>query len=221
MFKDFYIYDIKEDLRQYSDDSDISLSHISFLIDDTRALLLRQKYKNPGSIIPSSIKQRLHFDLEITDDNEFISLDTLLRTTTALPKLVESADFMRDIQIDGGGLADIKVILVPNQRFPYIGFNRFLSNLIYTTLGQDYKLYFKAGNTRYKTLQKIRVFGVFENPKEAWEASANYDSDVDFNSEVDYPIDLDMWVQMKDIIMQQYMRAMQIPEDKQNNADEL
>lgn len=220
MNKTYYIYDIREALRQYSDDSDITNAHISFLIDDTRALLLRQKYKAVGSIIPNSIKQRLHLDLELADDNEFISLDSILRTENALPKLIESADYYRNIQIDGGSYTDVKFIFTTNERFPYVGTSKWLNNIIYTTLGQDYRLYFRAGNPRHKGLLKVRVFAPFEDPKTAWESSADYDSTKSFDDDINYPIDLDMWIQMKEIILKQYVQSLQIPEDKVNNAAE-
>jgi hypothetical protein len=69
--KEYYIYDIFEALRQYSDDADISYEYISYLIDNNRALLLRQKYKEIGQIIPQGIRQRLHFELELADENVF------------------------------------------------------------------------------------------------------------------------------------------------------
>ena len=85
--RDYYIYDVIEAVRQYSDDSDISVEHVGFMIDTTRALLLRQKYTNPGSIIPQRIRQRLHFTLEMASENDLYDLDYNLRTINALPKL--------------------------------------------------------------------------------------------------------------------------------------
>lgn len=218
--KIYYIYDIREALRQYSDDSDITDDYISFLIDDTRALLLRQKYNAPGSIIPLGIRQRLHFDVELSDDNVFISLDKVLRTADPIPKLVESFNFMNHFWVDSGSYNDIKFVYITPERFPFAGYNKWTRDVIYVTIGQDYRLYFKAANYKHRLIEQVRIYSIFENPKEAWEVSADYSNTETFEEDVTYPIDLDMWIQMKEIILKQLMVTLQIPQDENNNADE-
>lgn len=216
-----YIYDIIEALRQYSDDSGITEDYISFLIDDTRALLLRQKYNAPGSIIPLSIRQRLHMDLELVADNVFINTDKILRTVKPLPNLVESFNFMNHFWADSGSYVNIKFVYVTPERFPFVGHNKWLKDTVYVTIGQDYKVYLQSSNLKHRLLDKIRVYSIFENPKLAWEESADYDENKIFEQDVNYPIDLDMWINMKDIILKQFITSLQIPQDKTNNADEL
>ena len=218
--KIYYIYDIVETLKQYSDDSDISNSHISFLIDDVRALLLRQKYRDIGSKVPEAIKQRIHLDTELTDDNEFASLDKMLRTKNAIPRLIESWELTHAMYIDAGGYRDLKFQLVDQNRFPYVGNDKNLQNLVYVTLGQDYRLYFASSGVKHKIIEKVRLLGVFEDPKTAWEASADYNVTKNFEEDINYPIDLDMWVAMKDIILKQLGMSLSIPQDKNNNADD-
>lgn len=218
--RDYYIYDVIEAVRQYSDDSDISVEHVGFMIDTTRALLLRQKYANPGSIIPQRIRQRLHFTLELASENDLYDLDYNLRTINALPKLIENSSFVQALIVDGGSYYDYRFIYTSPERFRYVGNDKYLNNIIYVTLGQDYRLLFKSNIDKHKFLEKVRVFGIFEDPQAAWEASADYDADKDFNTEVDYPMDLDMWVQVKEIIVKQLLMAMQVPQDKNNNASE-
>ena len=218
--KIYYIYDIREALRQFSDDSDITDDYISFLIDDTRALLLRQKYNAPGSIIPFSIRQRLHVDLELSDDNVFISIDKILRSVDPIPRLVESFNFMNHFWVDSGSYVNIKFVYVTPERFPFVGYNKWLQDVVYVTIGQDYRLYFQSANLKHRLLDKVRVYSIFENPKTAWEASADYNPNQTFENDVIYPIDLDMWVTMKEIILKQMIATLQIPQDKNNNADE-
>jgi hypothetical protein len=217
--KNYYIYDIIEALRQFSDDTNVSIEHLSFLIDNNRALLLRQKYKDIGQIIPQGIRQRLHFPLELVDDNVFASLNKVLATTTALPRLIESGDYMRALYLDGGNYKDMRFIYVQPERFQYCGNNFDVANVIYVTLNQDYKLNLKALNPSHKLVENIRIWGVFENPKDAWEVSADYDATKDFDTEIYYPIDSDMWVTMKEMILKQIIGSMKIPEDKINSAE--
>ena len=218
--KEYYIYDIFEALRQYSDDSDISYEHISYLIDNNRALLLRQKYKEIGQIVPQGIRQRLHFELELSEDNIFMDIASILRTVNVLPRLIESGDFMRSIHIDFGSYNQYKAIYIQPERFNYCGNNPELQNAVYTTLGQDYRLYFKGFNESHKLISNARIWAIFENPEAAWRVSADYDNTESFDKDVYYPIDADMWVTIKEVILKQLITSMQIPEDKINNADE-
>lgn len=220
MTKDYYIYDIIETLKLHSDDSDVTYEHISFLIDDVRSLLLRQKYDTIGSIIPMKVRQTIYMDLALVDDNVFMSTDKILSSTTTLPKLVESFNFMKYFRVDTGGENTFRVHYVPIERFPYVGFNNLLKDLIYVTIGQDHKLIFKGYSSKHRLLENVRVFAIFENPEEAWKVSSTYDNTKNFNSDIEYPIDLDMWVTMKEIIIKQLGLILQNPGDKNNNADE-
>lgn len=220
MTKDYYIYDIVETLKLHSDDSDVTYEHISFLIDDVRSLLLRQKYDTIGSIIPMKVRQTIYMNLALVDDNVFMSTDKILSSTTALPKLVESFNFMKYFRVDTGGENTFRVHYVPIERFPYVGFNNLLKDLVYVTIGQDNKLIFKGYSSKHRLLENVRVFAIFENPEEAWKVSSAYDNSKNFNSDIEYPIDLDMWVTMKEIIIKQLGLILQNPGDKNNNADE-
>jgi hypothetical protein len=127
---------------------------------------------------------------------------------------------MQALTVDGGSYYDYRFVFIHPERFRYVGNDKHLNNIIYVTLGQDYRLLFKSNLDKHKFLDKVRIFGIFEDPQKAWEESADYDETKDFNSEVDYPMDLDMWVQVKDIILKQLIQSLQIPQDKNNNADE-
>lgn len=217
--KHHYIYDIKERLNDYADDSELSLEYISFLIDETRALIIRQSYRGIVATVPNTIKQQVNLELELSQENEFVDLDDILKSTIALPRLIEGSKVNKALQVDNGSYKDIKFITVPVERFPYVGNNKYLRTYVYWTLGNDYKLYFTSGNARHKLLNDVRVHGVFENPKDAWELSPDYDVDVDFN-DTTYPIDSDMWVKISDIIMKILLPKEQIQEDKVNDAND-
>ena len=212
-----YIYDIKERLNDYSDDSEISTEHISFLIDEVRALIIKQSYQGIGASISNTITQQVNLTLELSQDNEFIDLDNILVSIDALPRLIESSNLSKYVTVDNGSYKNIKFIRVSNERFPYTGNNKYLRHFVYYTLGNDFKVYFNAQDPVHKLLQYARVFGVFENPEEAWKLSPDYDENVDFNDTI-YPIDSDMWVKISDIILKMLMVKLQIPEDKINDA---
>jgi hypothetical protein len=45
-----------------------------------------------------------------------------------------------NISFDGGSYTDLKFILVDKERFPYVGKERYFPNIIYCSIGYDYKL---------------------------------------------------------------------------------
>ena len=214
-----YIYDIKERLNDYADDSELSIEHLGFLIDEVRALVIKQSYQGIGVNIPNTIKQQINLDLILDQDNIFASLNKILVSENALPKLIESSNQNKYITVDNGSYRNVKFIKSTNERFPYVGGNKFLQNIVYYTLGVDYKLYFTGGSSVHTLMENARVFGVFTNPKEAWEAGPNYNEDIDFNDTI-YPIDSDMWVKISDIIFKMLAPKAQIQEDKLNNAND-
>jgi hypothetical protein len=219
MNKRYYIYDIIEKLNQYADDSEISPEHISFLIDETRNLILKQKFNKTNRIIPEALFQRIDVTLVPINDNEFMSypLDMTVTSVEVIPVLIQGPIFNESIRIDGGSYTDIKFQWTNLERFPYIGYNKLLTDIVYVTLGYDYKFKLKGRHNRYKLLERLRVNAIFQYPDLAWQLHPDYDSAVDV-WDLEYPIDVDMWVMMSDIIMKQLLKKLQIPEDKINDA---
>lgn len=217
--KNHYIYDIIERLNSFSDDTELSVEHISFLIDETRALVIKQSYQGIGTSIPRVIKQQINTTLTLDQENEFNTLDKILCTEDALPTLIESSIINKYLTVDNGSYKNLKFIRVPNERFPYVGNNKYLQNIVYYTLGVNNKLYFTGASSVYKLIEEARVFGVFLDPEDAWKLGPDYDSSTKFNDTI-YPIDADMWVKISDILIKLLIPKLQAPEDKINNADD-
>lgn len=57
----------------------------------------------------------------------------------------------------------------------YVGENRWLKNIIYTSKGPDGYLYFKSSNPQFLYLEKVRMTGVFEDPDKAAELECDFD----------------------------------------------
>lgn len=219
MTKGELIDDILERLQVYSDDSEISPLHISFLIDEARKMFIKQKYSKANKHIPAFLFQKINLELDFEDDNEFSSIDTILSTKIAIPTLIENSVINSMIMIDNGSYTNVKFILIDLDRFPYVGYNRLLPDVVYVTIGYDYKLKLKGLANRYKLLENIRLRAIFEDPKSAWELSTEYDSNVDY-LDVEYPIDSDMGVLISDLIIKQLVDKLKIPIDLNNNASE-
>ena len=223
MTKGELIDDIRERLQQYSDDSEIADLHISFLIDEARKMFIKQRYNRANKLIPSALFQRINLDVDFEQDNEFdsgfLDTDTTLSTITKIPTLIQNQIIDGRIKIDNGSYSDIKFILIDIDRLPYVGYNKLLPDVVYVAIGYDYKLKLKGLYNRYKLLEKIRLYAIFENPEEAWRLSPSFNQNTDY-LDVEYPIDSDMGVLIADLIIKQLIEKLRMPIDTNNNATE-
>ena len=217
--KRFLIYDIIERLNQFSDDSEISPEHISFLIDQGRVLLLKQRFNKMNKSLPDVVFQPITINLQNVNDNDFHSEDTIVSSVNPLPYLVDDFVFNSNIRLDGGSYTDLKFIWTSIARFPYIGYNKLLRDIVYVTLGYDYKLKLKGLHNRYKLLDRLRISAVFSTPEDAWKASSLYDVNVNY-LDVEYPLPMDLWAPLSEIIVKQLGVKFTVPEDKVNNAND-
>ena len=62
-----------------------------------------------------------------------------------------------------------EITYVSRERMRYVGYNRFLPNIIYCSIGPDQYLYFKSFNPQYLYLEKVKFTGIFENAEKASE----------------------------------------------------
>ena len=213
------IYNIRELISQYSDDSDVSNEYISFLITQTRALLVTQRYSDRAYVLPQKIRQRFNYELELAEDNPFDdTIGTILRTVDPIQKPIENFNLKSNMRLNSGSYKDIYFTIVPQERFPYVGRNKWIQNHIYVTIGTDFRLYFTASNDTHKMIENVRASYVCEDPEAAYPATVDYDG-TDF-WDVEYPLEASMVEDLTNIIVKKLVGKLQIPQDKINNADE-
>lgn len=221
MTKGELLDDIRQRVQQFSDDTEVVDLHVLFLIDQARKMFIKQRYNKANKLLPTLIFQQINLDLDLEGDNEFDPnlTDTIVSTVDRIPTLIENPVINSKIKIDNGSYTDIKFILIDIDRFPYVGYNKLLPDVVYVTLGYDYKLKLKGLANRYKLLSNIRLFAVFDNPEAAWVLSTAYNPNVDF-LDTEYPIDADMATLIGDFVVKQLIEKMKVPIDDINNATE-
>lgn len=62
-----------------------------------------------------------------------------------------------------------EITYVSRDRMRYVGYNKYLKNIIYASIGPDNYMYFKSFNPQYLYLEKVRMVGIFEDPLAASE----------------------------------------------------
>lgn len=210
------VYMVLDELKITSDDASFNEEHIIFLASKFRGLLLKQHYKDVKKEIPGSNFQTLCLDLiqvpAIT--GEECEGGTYLRSKEKIPFLmnistprVYTEDFYQG-----------DITYVSRERMKYVGYNRWLPNIIYASIGPDNYLYFKSFNPQYLYLEKARLTGIFEDPEKA--AEFECDKSEDSCDVLDMPFHLEeaLIPQVVQLVVKELSRPELMKGDDINNA---
>jgi len=228
MTLDKLIYDIREGVNQFSDDSELSDRYITYLIGVKRAKYLRQDLNNYQRSFDNSITQTLCIDLEEVSANECgidFECDTILRTSKPIPNPLELHTKVALTSVKPTNRIAVGFNFITKKKASYMDGAKF-QRAIYSFLDPDGYVYVISGpeNNHFKLLECLTISGVFENPLELNDfvnccgcttAAPCFDA-----STTDYPlqphyIDLIRTEIVKDLIVK-----LGIPEDKANDSND-
>lgn len=159
------IYMILDELQVTSDDSLYTEGHILFLCKKFRSFLIKkeqEKEKSTGDIASEFETQQICLDLEKVPaiDGDPCTGGYYLRTTQQIPKLLEG-NMPRIYPVDY--YQGTNITYVSRDKMRYIGNNPYLQNIIYVSLGPDFRLTLKSQNPQFFYLKKLRMTAVFED----------------------------------------------------------
>lgn len=222
---DKIIYDVREILNLYSDDSEISDRYIIHLFNIKRAKYLRQTLNNFNRTIDTSIQQSYCASLEEVSLDK-CGLDytcgTLLRTTKKVPDLIDLHTKPAIVNIKPTNRIGAPFNFITKERMFFIEGTIF-PNAIYAFLDTDNYIYIYSKEEGYKLLECIDITGIFSNPLDLQEYSSccNCEESIPcFDiSTTDYPLQTHYIDIIRNEIVQQLIGKLNIPEDKTNNAD--
>lgn len=161
------VYMVLDEIKQIADDSFITEDHVIFLANYYRQFLLEQKRSKDASFIYSNDNyQVLCLDLEQVEaipDMDYCN-DTYLRTIQRIPDTINGST-LKAYPYDYFYAKNIAI--VSRDRFKFVGYNKYMANIIYGTLGIDGHLYLKSINPQFLYMKKLRVAGVFNDATEA------------------------------------------------------
>lgn len=212
------VYLVLDELKLTSDDALFNEEHVMFLLGKYRGLLLKQQYKDIKKEIPESNYQTLCLDLiqvpAIT--GEPCEGGTYLRSKEKIPFLMPVAT----PRVYPEDYYQGDITYVSRERMKYVGYNRWLPNIIYASIGPDNYLYFKSFNPQYLYLEKARLTGIFEEPGKAAELECNRDESTCDPMDMKFPLEEALIPQVVELVVRELSRPEYLPEDKQNNADD-
>ena len=214
------VYMCLDELKLYSDDASYTEEHIMFLLGKYRTFLIKQRYSDIKKQIPESNYQTICLDLiEVPAlSGEPCEGGSYLRSKEKIPFLMKIGN-PRVYPID---YYQGEITYVSRDRMRYVGYNRYLQNIIYASLGPDNYLYFKSFNPQFLYLEKIRMTGIFEDTLAASELqcpdkNGNIVCDV---LDREFPIENALIPPLIQLVVEELTKAEYKPEDKENNSDD-
>ncbi len=226
MVVDKLVYDIREALKEYSDDSELSDRYIIYLYDIKRAKYLRQELNDPKRSVDISVKQTLCVGVEEVSVNECgmdVDCETMYRTSRVIPSVLQLHQKSAITKVSASNRLSKPYNFVTRER-AVMAVDAPFPNSIYSFLHTDGRVYFQSQGNGLALLECVSITGVFEHPLELSEFStccSCNDSQSCFDmSTSDYPIQPHIIDIIKKEIVNELMNLKQIPEDKINDGDD-
>lgn len=212
------IYMVLDELKLYSDDALYTEEHVMFLLGKYRTFLLKQRYSDVKKQIPESNYQTICLDLiEVPAiSGEPCEGGSYLRSKEKIPFLMKIGN-PKVYPVD---YYQGEITYVSRERMRYVGYNKYLKNIIYASIGPDNYLYFKSFNPQYLYLEKARMTGIFEDPQAASELQCP-DENGDIVCDVldrAFPIEDALIPQLVQLVVQELYNHSRSEEDDENNA---
>lgn len=206
-------YMVLDELKLSSDDSFFNEEHIAFLINKYRNFILKQQYKDIRKDIPESNYQIANVELIEVPAISGIPCEggTFLKSKNKISFLLP----VGTNRIYTEGYYNKEISLISKERFRYIGYNKWLKDFIYATLGPDSYLYLNSANPQFLELENIYITGIFENPEEVYDL--NNPSEYSF-ADSHYPLEEALIPPVIELVVKELSVPRYSPEDNTNNA---
>ena len=211
---------VLDELKLYSDDASYTEEHVMFLLDKYRAFLLKQRYSDVKKQIPESNYQTICLDLiEVPAiSGKPCEGGSYLRSKEKIPFLMKIGN-PKVYPVD---YYQGEITYVSRERMRYVGYNKYLKNIIYASLGPDNYLYFKSFNPQFLYLEKVRITGIFEDTLAASELQCpneNGDTVCDVLDR-EFPIEDSLVPPMTELVVKELLGAEYRPKDESNDAND-
>lgn len=206
---------VLDELKLSSDDAYFNEEHIAFLIGKYRGFILRQQYKGVKKEIPESNFQTMYTDLIQVPAITGVPCEggVFLRTKEKVPFLMTVAT----PRIYTEGFYSGEISYISRERMKYVGYNRWIPNIIYASMGPDNYIYFTSSNPQFLHLEGVKITGIFENPEKVNDCSIENTCDY---SNKEYPLEEGLIPQVLELVVKELLSAEYRPEDSSNNAED-
>ena len=209
---------VLDELKLSSDDAQFTEDHVMFLLNKYRTFLLKQRYSDIKKQIPESNYQTICLDLIQVPAilGEPCEGGTYLRSKEKIPFLMQIGT-PRVYPID---YYQGEITYVSRDRMRYVGYNKFLQNIIYCSIGPDNYLYFKSSNPQYLYLEKVKFTGIFQDSMQASDLQCPDDNGETVCNPADrtFPIEDALVPSLIELVVKELAGSAYKPDDEANNA---
>lgn len=208
------IYMILDQARLVTDDIKLNEEHALFIAKKVRASLLVQKYKTVKLEVSDSNYQVLCLGLQESApiNGAACEGEIFVRSTTKVPNRLNIGN---DLVTPYDYLNGVNISLIPIERMRYVGYNKFMRNIIYAAIGHDGYLYLKSQNPQFKYLKYVKMTGVFEDMEAASKLLCDGSCDV---MDSVFPLEDALVNSLVEIAVKELVGAAYRPHDEKNNA---
>ena len=220
-YKDI-VYMVLDEIKSTSDDAFFTEEHVLLLVNNYRNFILKQRYSDIKKPIPESNYQTICLNLIQVPAIAGVPCGggTFLRSKEKVPFMMKiGTPKVYPINYYLG-----EITYVSRERMRYVGYNKYLQNIIYASLGPDNYLYLQSSNPQYLYLKKIRLTGIFENIESVSDLLCD-DSGDSINCDImdkTFPIEDALVPPIIELVVKELLGAEYRPKDETNDAkDEL
>lgn len=220
------VYMVLDEIKLTSDDSIINENHVIFLLNKYRTFLLKQRYSDIKKPIPESNYQTICLDLENDVNSTFCSSANYLKSKTKVPFLMK----IGNPRVYPSNYFQGEITYVSRDRMRYIGYNKYMQNIIYASVGPDNYLYLTSSNPQFSYLEKVKFTGIFEDIETASEllcSNQEEDNNQEENNnqscdilDRNFPIEEGLVPQLIELSVKELLGSAYRPADEENNAND-
>lgn len=213
------VYECLDEIKAISDDSTVTEEHVIFLANQYRSFLLEQKRKaEKESELSQANYQVICLTLEQADAIDGLDYcnDLLLRSVEEIPDTItkeSSAVYTADRWAT-------RIAYITKERFKFVGYNKWLKNITYVTLGEDNHLYFKSSNPQFLYLTEAKMSAIFDDAEKAAELACDEEGKPCDILDQDFPMESSLIPQMLEFLVKELTAFEWHQQDDANNAND-
>lgn len=214
------VFMVLDELKGMSDDFSFTEDHIIFLLGKFRAFLLKQRYySDVKKAISESNYQTICLELiEVPAiSGEPCEGGFYLRSKDKIPvTLLIGNPRVYPIDFYQGDIA-----FISRDRMRYVGYNKWMQNIIYCSIGPDNYIYFKSSNPQFLYLENVRFTAVFEDAEKASELTCDDEGEAECDIlDRNFPIEEALVPPLIQLVVNELKDPEYAPSDEKNDAND-
>lgn len=210
---------VLDQIKSVNGDSFVTEDHVIYLANVYRDFLLEQKrLKDLFYSFTQDNEQTLCIDLERKAAMPDMDCNEIrLRSVQEIPNTMLNTQ-LHVYPFDYFYVKNIA--FVSRDRFKFVGYNKYMRNIIYCTLGIDNHLYLKSNNPQFLYLKKLKVSGIFEDSDKAKDLVCCDDGSTCDVLDQTFPLQGDLIPQLIEFLVKELSGVLWRQSDKQNNSND-